>query len=811
MSAKRVRLALAASCLAAAAIAPAATFTVTNTNDSGAGSLRQAITDANTSVGADTIDFAIPGSGVQTIAPATALPPFTSPVTIEGFSQAGSSANTNGPGLPDNSVHLIEIDGTNTGFGLGTGVIAFTAGSGGSTVRGLVVNRGKNAGIAILGVADVHVEGCFVGLDPTGLVPHGNGQYGVLVDGNATSAVIGGTTPAARNIISGNATHGIGLGSDLGAGGTTHLIQGNFIGPDATGAAAIANFQTGVAFSYAVTNSTLGGTTAAARNVISGNGARGVLVSNSIGAANITGNQITGNFIGTDLTGTHPLGNLFSAITLSAHSNLIGGGAAGAGNVLAASTNGFGIDTDQADGSTIQGNFVGTDPTGTIHLGNYLGGLSLNDGGLLVGGTAAGEGNVIAFNGHGSLPGGVRVVGGTGFQIRGNSIHDNAATGIDLGLDGVNANDAGDADTGANNHQNFPLIATVSNGATTEVTGFLHSTPSTSFQLDFFANSCARFPRDFLQGETYIGSVSVNTDGSGDTAYDAVVGPSSPGDRITITATDPSGNTSELSQRLPFTINIPSGPAGGGTSFTVGGTDFVDGAVVTLGGVPATGVNVASSTSLSATSPALTAGTANDLVITNPDGTTGTLLKAFVADFLDVPNGQQFYSYVTTLVSNGITAGVGGGLYGVDQSTLRQQMAVFLLKAKHGLCYAPPQCVGAFSDVPCPSTFANWIEALAAEGITGGCGPGIYCPQNPVRRDQMAVFLLKAEHGSSYTPPQCQGTFGDVACPSTFADWIEQLAVENVTGGCGNGNYCPLNPNTRGQMAVFITRTFQLQ
>ena len=138
-------------------------------------------------------------------------------------------------------------------------------------------------------------------------------------------------------------------------------------------------------------------------------------------------------------------------------------------------------------------------------------------------------------------------------------------------------------------------------------------------------------------------------------------------------------------------------------------------------------------------------------------------------------------------------------------------MAVFLLKARHGLCYVPPHCAGTFPDVACPSTFADWIEALAAEGITGGCGGGNYCPTTPVRRDQMAVFLLKAEHGSGYTPPDCAGTYADVPCPSTFANWIEQLAAENVTGGCGGGNYCPLSNNTRGQMAVFITKTFGLQ
>jgi hypothetical protein len=113
--------------------------------------------------------------------------------------------------------------------------------------------------------------------------------------------------------------------------------------------------------------------------------------------------------------------------------------------------------------------------------------------------------------------------------------------------------------------------------------------------------------------------------------------------------------------------------------------------------------------------------------------------------------------------------------------------------------------------VPCPSQFADWIEALAAEGITGGCGGGSFCPASPVRRDQMAAFLLKAEHGSSYLPPACHGTFPDVACPSLFADWIEQLAMEGITSGCGHGNYCPLSNNTRARWRCFITKTFKLQ
>jgi hypothetical protein len=360
--------------------------------------------------------------------------------------------------------------------------------------------------------------------------------------------------------------------------------------------------------------------------------------------------------------------------------------------------------------------------------------------------------------------------------------------------------------------QNFPLFTSVTTGATTHVQGVLHSKASTVYDLDFYADACSNLPREFLEGETWIGTTQVTTDGNGDASFDEVLPvATAAGSQVTATATDPSGNTSEFSQGLAFSSSPTSGPTAGGTTVTLKGTDLVAGLTVTVGGQPATNINVSSATQITFKTPALAAGLASDIVVTNADGTTDTLRKAFVTDFIDVPGSNQFYSFVGKLVSNGITAGVGGGLYGVGDNTLRQQMAVFLLKGKHGLCYTPPPCTGTFPDVPCPSTFAPWIEALAAEGITGGCGGGNYCPQNPVRRDQMAVFLLKAEHGSSYVPPECAGTFADVACPSTFANWIEQLAAETITGGCGNGNYCPLNNNTRGQMAVFISKAFNLQ
>ena len=204
---------------------------------------------------------------------------------------------------------------------------------------------------------------------------------------------------------------------------------------------------------------------------------------------------------------------------------------------------------------------------------------------------------------------------------------------------------------------------------------------------------------------------------------------------MTATATGPTGNTSEFSQQLVFTSDPPLGPAAGGTTVTLKGMLFEDGASVTVGGVPATSVDVADPQTITAKTPALPPGSVNDVVVSNPSGSSGALTNAWAADFLDVPPGNLFHSAVWLLVHNDITAGVGGGNYGVNNSTLRQQMAVFLLKSKHGVCYTPPPCAGLFPDVPCSSGFAVWIEALLGEGITGGCGSGNYCPGNPVLTD----------------------------------------------------------------------------
>ncbi len=543
--------------------------------------------------------------------------------------------------------------------------------------------------------------------------------------------------------------------------------------------------------------------------------------------SSVAGNVISGNFVGTDATGLAALPNENGVEIGFTQGGTVGATIGGLNpedrNLLSGNTNTAIIVTGNFNGgssSVIQGNIIGLDKNAESPIPNGQFAILFSSGGpttSTIGGLTPGAGNIIA----GNAVEGVDVVGNGTVTIRGNSIFDNGALGIRLSnqsdLNLPLPNDEGDGDGGANDSQNFPIVSSVDvqslTGGSTRIQGVLHSLPSTTFDLDFYENpACSPSPREFLEGHTYIGSGQVTTDGAGTGAFDVTLPATvEAGARISATATNTGGATSEFSQRIPFATNISSGPPAGGTTLSLSGTDFIDGAAVAVGGIAAPGVTVNSFTSATIMTPALPAGTLNDIVVTNLDGSGGTLAKAFVSDFLDVPPAQQFYAFVTTLVSNGFTAGVGGGNYGVDQGTKRQQMAVFLLKAEHGLCYTPPPCVGTFPDVPCNNIFAPWIEALAGEGITSGCGGGLFCPDNLVTRRQMAVFLLKTKYGSSYVPPACTGVFDDVACPGAPAvDFIERLATENITGGCSAMPplYCPDNSSTRGQMAVFIVKTF---
>jgi hypothetical protein len=198
---------------------------------------------------------------------------------------------------------------------------------------------------------------------------------------------------------------------------------------------------------------------------------------------------------------------------------------------------------------------------------------------------------------------------------------------------------------------------------------------------------------------------------------------------------------------------------------------------------------------------------------------TGPEFNAFVltvtlgpGEFFDVPQSNIYHDAIHTLAVNGITAGCGPGYFCPDASVLRSEMSVFLLKSKHGSSYAPPAPTGTvFDDVPAGAFAAAWIEQIAEEGITAGCTPQTFCPNAPVSRAQMAVFLLKTSLGSAYTPPQATGTvFSDVHVNTFAAAWIEDLAARGLTVGCGGGKYCPDAPVSRGEMAALLVSTFDL-
>ena len=190
---------------------------------------------------------------------------------------------------------------------------------------------------------------------------------------------------------------------------------------------------------------------------------------------------------------------------------------------------------------------------------------------------------------------------------------------------------------------------------------------------------------------------------------------------------------------------------------------FETGATVTVGGVPATDVDVTDAPTITATTPALPAGTVNDVVVTNPSGPGRHAHQRLGRRLPGCPPRVSPTGWVRRLVRADITAGVGCGNYGPDHSTLRQRWPSFFSRLSTGSAIRRPPARA--SSATCPRHFAPWIEALAAEGITGGCGGDNYCPASPVLRQQMAGFLLKAKHGSNYLPPPCDGGFVDVPCP----------------------------------------------
>jgi hypothetical protein len=535
----------------------AAIFTVTTTNDSGAGSLRGAILAANANPGADTIAFNLPGDGVQTICPLTALPPLTNAVTVDGYTQPGSQANTLAVG--SDARVLIRLDGR-----LCTSIQpnGLKLHGNGGTVRGLIIVK-FSRGIHLDTCIGAEVSGNWIGLDFDHLASPNlfEGIYlSCPVFASSTGNRIGGLSPADRNVISGNGGNGIFL---FGQTVRSAMIQGNYIGTDATGTLPRPNGNRGILVQDGAGH-LIGGTSAGARNVISGNRLAGVYF---LGGTNHT---VQGNFIGLDASGANTVGNAGDGIGIqnaSATWCLLGGMAAGAGNVIAGNQNGIYI--LGAATNYLYGNLIGTDATATRSLGNLGAGISLSGASDNVIGGAATAANTICY----STTAGVLVDGAaSGNSIRGNHIFGNRGLGIDLIPSGVNTNDVLDGDSGPNDFQNYPTITNAAATASSvRVQGGLSSAPSSSYTLDFYASTHWDFD-GLPEGQTWLGAATVTTDAEGGAGFDATFSAllAAAAD-ITATATDTAGNTSEFS--FPVRALVPpAAPAlqilnAGGTNY----------------------------------------------------------------------------------------------------------------------------------------------------------------------------------------------------------------------------------------------------
>ncbi|MBX3400671.1 MAG: right-handed parallel beta-helix repeat-containing protein [Gemmataceae bacterium] len=358
-----------------------ATFTVTTTADSGAGSLRQAILDANATGGADFIFFSIGGGGTQTIALSTPLPALTDEVIIAGNTQPGYT-----------STPLIRVNGS--GIGTVADGIVFSPGSSNSTINALDVGGFNGNGVTI-NVSNVNVRLSYIGATTA------NSSQGILV--NTASNLIG------ANVISGNGAHGIAFNAGT---ATNNNLHGNIIGLLADGTTTKANTLAGISFDNGASLNNIGSGLAAQRNIISGNGTAGILIAAAAG----TGNVINDNYIGTDISGTLDRGNSETGISIAA-----GADAQSILNNVISGNDDYGIFT-QSDSNIIQGNRIGTNAAGDADLGNTLTGIYL----------FAASSNIIGVDGN-----------GTGDAAEGNLISGNNAYGIFIQGDSDNTVIAG--------------------------------------------------------------------------------------------------------------------------------------------------------------------------------------------------------------------------------------------------------------------------------------------------------------------------------------------------------------------------------
>ena len=659
------------------------TYPVTSTADSGAGTLRAAIDASNQNPGQlNAITFNLASSGIQIITPASALPTITAPVVIDGTTEPGyraaplvqlyggsAGANVNGLVLSASNATIkglivssfgndgIEVFGNGNLIAanyVGTGTHGLASSANGregilvnganNTIGGLsnqglgnVISGNTDDGIDVFGsnTTGTVIQGNWIGTDAGGDATLFNGRFGILVNQQATTTLIGTNGDGVndineKNTISGNRSYGIEIAD---AGTIGNVVAGNGIGVDATGTFAIGNSGGGIFLSNGANANRIGtdgvsADDAGQANVIAGNNAMGAPGIKVTGAGT-DGNVIAGNLIGLDRTGTVAIGNggvgVFieagakstrvgtdgngqgdlderNVIAASAYQGLyIGGvgtdgtivagnligtdatgrvargnlnngiwvdagaqatrigvksgdpGASAEGNVIAAS--GFAgvlIHASGTNGHLVAGNFIGTDASGTLDLGNGFSGVAVDLGSRsnTIGGTFGTLGNVIAFNHQAGVA--IDDSGTSGNQIQANRIYANLGLGIDLGGDGVTVNHIGDTSTGPNGDQNYPAITSTTPGSNTLVAGTLSSLPNQIYTLDFYA-STRPDPSYFGAARVYLGSVGVTTNGLGEATFKASLGvATTAGQWVSLTATGPGGDTSEFSQAEPL-------------------------------------------------------------------------------------------------------------------------------------------------------------------------------------------------------------------------------------------------------------------
>jgi hypothetical protein len=549
----------------------AKTVTVNSTSDLGTGgcdvtecTLREAIdatNDNNTST-IDTVKFNIPTTQANCSAPTNVctiftdqgMPVITEPLTIDGYSQGKGTTDTTADDAKPNTLAVgndavlkIELKSV-TGVGAGLWI-----GAKRSTVKGLVINEwSEGVRISGSGARANRVEGNFIGTDASGTLDRGNSLFGVVIV-DAPTNTVGGTTPAKRNVISGHGPivggpDGTGIAIS-GTGAKVNKVMGNYIGTKANGTEALKNARSGVFVIDGAANNTVGGTKAGARNVISGNFNFGVEISSFAFASS---NRVMGNYIGTDATGTQALGNQVGVVIDSAPDNTVGGTTVGARNIISGNGSaGVSISGSGGTGNKVMGNYIGTDKTGTLDLGNSQRGVSIFSSNNTVGGTTVGARNIISNNGSGVI------IVATRNRILSNSIYNNDKLGINLngGTEdgfGVTANDPGDGDTGGNNLQNFPVLSSAQKtGDKTTITGTLNSTASTTFTIQFFSSLSAD-PSGNGEGQKFLSQKSVTTDASGNASFTATTPVVLAGQVVSATATNEStGDTSEFSVAVP--------------------------------------------------------------------------------------------------------------------------------------------------------------------------------------------------------------------------------------------------------------------